>query len=239
MQIVRTFFSAFTRSNTAVTRLALILLSLVLVLSSLSFHANAAAPSEPTSIKSSQLIDGDLLFVASVPAGLSGAINQSTQKQEDANFDHIGMLMLDGDKGFVLHAAPKGGSQKQPLADFLKEETQSGQQIVAYRLKAQYQPTIKPAIAKAQTLLGKPYNFTYILSDDEYYCSDFIERAFRKDHIFDMVAMNFKNLKTGKMPQYWQDFYAERGLEIPQGKPGTNPNDFAASDKLVRLGKIN
>jgi len=50
--------------------------------------------------------------------------------------------------------------------------------------------------------------------------------------------MNFRNLQTGEMPAYWVDFYRSKGMAVPQGAPGTNPNDMAAAPVLERLGVI-
>jgi uncharacterized protein YycO len=183
----------------------------------------------------SGLKSGDLLFVTAKPTGLSGAINNVTQKQKNASFDHIGILEKDGNHFFVLHAAPKGGSQKQDLKDFLKDQTNDGQTVVVYRLKPELQNTIPSAIEKGNTMLGKPYNFNYILDENSYYCSDFIERAFRNDHIFKLEPMTFIDPKTGKTNEFWQEFYQKKNLKVPEGEPGCNPNGLAASDKLERI----
>jgi uncharacterized protein YycO len=183
----------------------------------------------------SDLKNGDLLFVTAKDSGLSGAINNVTQKQKNASFDHIGILQKENGKFYVLHAAPKGGSQKQNLKDFMKDQTNDGQSVIVYRLKLQYQNAIPLAIERANSMLGKPYNFNYILNENSYYCSDFIERAFREDHIFNLEPMTFIDPKTGITNAFWQDFYQKRNLEVPEGEPGCNPNGLAASEKLERI----
>ena len=145
-----------------------------------------------------QLQNGDLLFVTAKETGLSGAINNVTQRQKVASFDHIGILEKEGHGMYVLHAAPKGGSQKQELKGFMKDQKRDGQNVVVYRLKPEYRKEIPSAIEKAHSMLGKPYNFNYILSEDSYYCSDFVERAFRDGHIFKLEPMTFIDPKTGK-----------------------------------------
>src|SRR5690606_25848516 len=125
------------------------------------------------------LKNGDLLFVTAKESGLSGAINNVTQKQKNASFDHIGILKRENNGLYVLHAAPKGGSQKQQLKKFLKEQAKEGQDVVVYRLKPEYQKSIPDAVKNAESMLGKPYNFNYILDENSYYCSDYVERAFR------------------------------------------------------------
>ncbi len=190
------------------------------------------------SYKISGLQNGDLLFVSAKNSGLSGAINNVTQKQKNASFDHIGILERNNGKLYVLHAAPQGGSQKQQLKDFLKDQSEEGQAVVVYRLKPQYQSAIPSAIEKANSMLGKPYNFNYILDENSYYCSDFIERAFKEDRIFKLEPMTFIDPATGKTNTFWKDFYSKKNLKVPEGEPGCNPNGLAASDKLERIKEI-
>lgn len=185
-----------------------------------------------------KLQNGDLLFVTAKETGLSGAINNVTQKQKVASFDHIGILEKEGKKIFVLHAAPKGGSQKQRLKDFIEDQKKDQQNIVVYRLKPEYQNSIPAAITKANSMVGKPYNFNYILDESSYYCSDFVERAFRDDHIFTLEPMTFMDPKTGKMNAFWEEFYAKKNLKVPEGEPGCNPNGLAGSEKLERVGDL-
>lgn len=189
-------------------------------------------------IKSSGLKNGDLLFVTAKDSGLSGAINNVTQKEKNASFDHIGILEKVDGHYFVLHASPKRGSEKQKLKDFVEDQKKGGQNIFVYRLKPEYQNAIPDAIVKANSMLGKPYNFNYILNEDSYYCSDFIERIFRKDHVFTLEPMTFIDPKTGKTNEFWQKFYQEKNLKVPEGELGCNPNGLAGSSKIERIQQL-
>lgn len=191
-----------------------------------------------SSYKRTGLENGDLLFVTAKDTGLSGAINNVTQRQKEASFDHIGIAEKENGHWYVLHAAPKGGSRKQELKYFLKDQSDDGQKVIIYRLKPEYQKTIPAALKKAEAMLGKPYNFDYILNENSYYCSDYIERAFRQDHIFKLEPMTFKDPKTGKTNEFWESFYQKKNLKVPEGEPGCNPNGLAASEKLVRIGEL-
>lgn len=190
------------------------------------------------SVSTIELKNGDLLFVTAKESGLSGAINNVTQKQKTASFDHIGILEKEGRKMFVLHAAPKGGSQRQDLKDFIKDQKKEGQEVIVYRLKPEYQKAIPKAVKKANSMLGKPYNFNYILDEKSYYCSDFVERAFREENIFKLEPMTFIDPKTGKTNTFWEEFYTRKNLKVPEGEPGCNPNGLAGSDKLERVGNF-
>jgi uncharacterized protein YycO len=191
-----------------------------------------------SSFQTTSLKNGDLLFVTAKETGLSGAINNVTQKQKAASFDHIGILEKEGGMMFVLHAAPKGGSQKQALEEFIKDQKDDGQCVIVHRLKPEYQKAIPEALKKANAMLGKPYNFNYILDENSYYCSDFIERAFRNEHIFTLEPMTFIDPNTGKTNTFWEDFYQKKSLKVPEGEPGCNPNGLAASDKLERIKEL-
>lgn len=186
--------------------------------------------------QNTSLQNGDLLFVTAKQEGLSGAINNVTQREEKANFDHIGIVEKSGTNIFVLHAAPKDGSQKQKLNDFLQNAKSQNQTIAQYRLKKEFRKTIPKALVKANSMLGKPYNFNYILDEQSYYCSDFIERIFRSDAIFVLEPMTFKDPSTGETNAFWKSFYQKKGLQVPEGELGCNPNGLAASPKLERLG---
>jgi hypothetical protein len=191
-----------------------------------------------TSFKNSGIKNGDLLFVMAKDSGLSGAINNVTQKEKNASFDHIGIIEKEDGNYFVLHASPKEGSNKQKLKDFIKDQKNDGQNIIVYRLKAEFQNAIPDAITKGNSMLGKPYNFNYILSEDSYYCSDFIERIFREDHIFILEPMTFIDPKTNKTNEFWQSFYEKKNLKVPEGELGCNPNGLAASPKIERIKEL-
>ena len=183
--------------------------------------------------------NGDLIFVGAQTEELSGAINRVTKINDETNFDHVGLIEKTTDSIFVLHAAPMGGSQREEIHHFYTSQSEKNNKIVIYRLQKEYQSTISHAIKKAKTMLGKPYNWLYILNDDELYCSDFVERAFRDDKVFELIPMNFKNKETGIIDNFWIDFYRKKGKEVPQDEPGTNPNQLATSEKLIKVGELN
>ncbi|MET3035499.1 YiiX/YebB-like N1pC/P60 family cysteine hydrolase [Chryseobacterium sp. NRRL B-14859] len=191
-----------------------------------------------SSYQKSSLQNGDLLFVTAKETGLSGAINNVTQRQKTVSFDHIGIVEKEGNKLFVLHAAPKGGSQKQKIQEFINDQKEEEQKVVVYRLKPEFQKSIPQAIQKAHQMLGKPYNFNYILDENSFYCSDFVERAFREDHIFKLEPMTFIDPKTGNINVFWEEFYKKKNLKVPEGEPGCNPNGLAGSDKLERIKEL-
>jgi len=184
------------------------------------------------------LQNGDLLFVGNSTGDLSKAIDEVTQTGQKTNFSHIALVEKSGKDSWVLHAAPENGSERIPLEEFIQNERKDGSIIEIYRIKKEFHPDFNSAIEKAKTMLGKPYNFTYVLSDTAYYCSDFVYHAFEKDSIFKMNPMTFKNPGEEEFNPGWIEFYQKLNMEIPEGKPGCNPNGMAASEKLIRIGQL-
>lgn len=181
--------------------------------------------------------EGDLLFVTAGHGGLSAAIDDATGKQGAPSFDHVALVASAPQGWEVLHADEKG-SRRQTLDQFRQDARGKQRQVVVYRLRAPPGNAITDAVATARTMLGKPYNTAYVLNDESYYCSDFIERAFRAHHVFALQPMNFRNPQTGEISQHWVDLYRGMGLDVPQGLPGTNPNDMAAATVLQRIGVL-
>jgi hypothetical protein len=184
-----------------------------------------------------KLRSGDLLFREKSSENISEAIDQVTQTSGETHFSHVGLVEVTDTGVVVLHAYPEGGTCIVSLKEFLHPKGDSVT-VIAYRLKEQWQKAIPAAIKKAHQMLGKPYNFSYILSDTAHYCSEFIYLAFAADSVFTLEPMTFKDPKTGIFPAAWVEYYQKMGIEIPEGKPGCNPNGLAASTKLERLGKI-
>lgn len=184
-----------------------------------------------------QLQSGDILFRGATSGQLSEAIDKVTQTSGATHFSHVGLAEVSDSGMVVLHASPDGGTCVVSLHEFLHPEGDSIM-VVAYRLKKEWQSAIPAALAKAKQMLGKPYNFSYILSDTAHYCSEFVYLAFAADSVFTLEPMTFKDPATGNFPPAWVEYYQKMGLEIPEGLPGCNPNGLAASGKLERIGKI-
>jgi hypothetical protein len=184
-----------------------------------------------------KLQSGDLLFREKSSENISEAIDQVTQTSGATHFSHVGLVEVTDTGIVVLHAYPEGGTCIVSLSEFLHPKGDSVR-VIAYRLKNEGQKAIPVAIRKAHSMLGKPYNFSYVLSDTAHYCSEFVYLAFAADSVFKLEPMTFKDPKTGTFPAAWVEYYQKMGIEIPEGKPGCNPNGLAASEKLEKIGEI-
>ena len=71
------------------------------------------------------------------------------------------------------------------------------------------------------------------------YCSELVWESYLApdgSRLFPARPMNFR-AADGTMPQFWVDLFAKLGEEIPEGIPGTNPNDMAHDPQLKEIAR--
>lgn len=142
---------------------------------------------------------GDLLFQDLDCGDLCDAIENATLGKNGEGFSHIGIVLKEGNKTFVLEAYD--GVTKTPIAEFLKRDLKADEKsrVVVGRLKEAYQHYIPNAIVEAKKRLGLPYDNEFKLNNDKYYCSEFIYDIFlnpTNTPIFNVQPMTFINQKN-------------------------------------------
>ncbi|MBP3252139.1 MAG: hypothetical protein J6M25_05790 [Prevotella sp.] len=96
----------------------------------------------------------------------------------------------------------------------------------------------RQSLANARAYLGRAYDYLYLPDNDDIYCSELVQLAFvdrRGRPLFSPIPMSFHDA-TGRITDYWTQFYARRGLHVPEGQPGTNPGELSQR-KQVKLKK--
>jgi hypothetical protein len=179
----------------------------------------------------SKIENGDLLFVETNYKNLSGAISRVTENRNNLiSYDHIILIEKNKNRLKAYHSSTENGSEKLDLNILIQRYHKQKRKLALYRIIDNQ--CGNTAINNAEKLLGKPYNDLYILNDNSYYCSDFIERVYRDCNLFSQDKMTFKNPNTGKTDEYWLEYYKERQTNVPEGQLGTNPNAMSKSDKI-------
>ncbi len=185
-----------------------------------------------------QLSKGDLLFITAPDTKLSRAISAVTQTGRQDDFSHIAILDVEQGHPWILHSSTEHGSERITLREFKVRTRAAGSRIIVYRVHPKYRVDQRKVVKRATAMLGKPYNFTYRLSDSAYYCSDFVYHALNDTAVFKMKAMTFKDPKTGEVNNVWLEYYKKLNTSIPEGEPGCHPNGMAASPALVKIGEL-
>ena len=185
--------------------------------------------------KQYQPCSGDLLFQASEDSDFSEAIIRSTGNSQNYNFSHVGIVEKAGNAVYVIEAVPEFGVRKVTLSQFLNASAKSpdgNPLLVACRLKPDIEMQ-KPA-KNAHLLIGMPYDSVFSHDNKAYYCSELVYDSYLDasgDNLFHQVDMSFSDTAGNVLP-YWEAYFADLNMPIPEGKPGTNPTQLFQSEHL-------
>ena len=174
------------------------------------------------------LQEGDLLFVCSDSAN---AITEVTSGVEQLPIDHVGIVhRIGGDGGplFVIEAV-KPMVCLTPIDSFMYE----GPQILVGRVNVAMD--VRKSVRQCLLMVGKPYDDLYLPGDSAVYCSELVQLNYVNpdgDLIFDTIPMSFHDA-TGRVTDYWQEFYSRRGMAVPEGLPGTNPGELSRRPQVT------
>ena len=186
-----------------------------------------------------RLHTGDLLFLAGKNTEMTGAITAATGEEGPLNFSHVGIAVVGGGADSVLEATTDCGVRLTVLAEFLGRSAKidGHPAVVAMRLKDT--AGIAAAVRRARSFLGVPYDYSFRPGREKLYCSELVWESYRAENgtpLFTARPMNFR-AADGTMPQFWTELFAKAGEEIPEGVPGTNPNDMARESILECAGR--
>ena len=174
------------------------------------------------SLSGQVLHEGDLLFCCTDEPN---AITDVTQGANGMSIDHVAIVhRIGGDEGplFVIEAK-KPAVCLTPIDAFCRENPH----VLVGRVEVDVD--FRKSIRRCLMQVGKPYDDLYLPGDSAIYCSELVQLNYvdsRGSLIFEPVPMSFHDA-TGQVTDYWLEFYAERGLTVPEGAPGTNPGELS------------
>ncbi len=181
------------------------------------------------------LQQGDLLFCieAGESQGLGSAIAAVTEGIDRQSITHVAIVV---DTITVLEASPHEGVRVIHLSDFLAEADHGADGrplVLAGRLRDT--TGVALSVQRALQYVGRPYDWLYQPTDSAIYCSELVQLSYRRPDGSDIFApepMSFSD-STGHIAPYWQQHYAEQGLAVPEGEPGTNPGALSRHEALI------
>ncbi len=190
---------------------------------------------------------GDLLFVgyrAEVQdSTMAGAIAAATGNSS-LNYVHVAIIEVANDTTWIVDATTGRGVARYPLEDFIRDFSEGADNQPVFelaRLKGESRKALRSYVQRAKSHIGLPYDYHFLPDNGQYYCSELVYDSYvRADgsHIFHSAPMNFLD-KDGNLPQYWSELFEQLGEEVPQGIPGTNPQDLHAEKNLLRYQDSN
>ncbi len=204
---------------------------------------SAACTCRPTG---PDLQTGDLLFQCGTGA-MTEAITDATGRSERLNFTHVGIVLHTPTNGThprpdcatdsVLEATTEGGVRIVSLEKFLARSARINDRPAVAAMRMHDTTGVAASVERARKVLGASYDYSFRPDNGRYYCSELVyETYLRPDgtHCFTAHPMNFR-APDGTMPRYWQELFDRLSEPIPEGAPGTNPNDLSQEESLYEI----
>ncbi len=190
--------------------------------------------------KKVNLLPGDLLFQIEESSDFAKAIVNATGTGE-SNYCHVAIYVETDGKACVVEATPRKGVVLTPLDEFLEES--DAVEVIHISLPdapgaqdaTDERSLGEKAVAKALTLIGRPYDWRFAEGDSAVYCSELVQIAYREAagrEVFESEPMNFLDA-DGHLSDFWVKVFEREGCAVPQGKPGTNPNSMARAARKM------
>lgn len=186
-----------------------------------------------------ELHPGDLLFQVGKTSEMTEAITAATGEAQRLNYSHVGIAVPAAGADSVLEATSDGGVRLTALADFLGRSARIDGRPAVTVMRLRDTTGVTAAVARAHTYLGQPYDYSFRPDNGKMYCSELVWASYLapdSSRLFTARPMNFR-AADGTMPQFWTELFAKAGEEIPEGVPGTNPNDMARESILECAGR--
>ena len=143
--------------------------------------------------------------------------------------DHVAIVIS---KDSVIEAV--GAGVKTTPLDSLRQ--QEGYYIIGKVRRAD--PTL--SVVNARYFLGRPYDRLYLPDNEAIYCSELVQFSMvDKDgcRLLSPIPMSFHDA-SGHITPYWQQFYKERSMEVPEGWPGSNPGELSQRQEVRIKGRL-
>lgn len=184
------------------------------------------------------LQNGDLIFQEACPNGKEHPIKEVTSSADSYQFTHVGIVYIDSNDSIYVLEATHPCVALTPLAAYLyPHNTQECPPLsVVGRLKEHYQSLIPQALEEGFRLLGKEYDYGYVLGNDTYYCSELVYEILKKANagkeVFALNVMTFKSPDTGETSEGWIQYFRKLNMPIPEGEPGINPGAMSRAEVI-------
>ena len=182
--------------------------------------------------------DADLIFQISGNSSFSNAITSATSSSDSLSFVHVAMVSNSKpESAMVIESSPEYGVREIPLDQFLDTSIKINGKPGAVVKRFQDDINAPEIIHMARSFIGQPYDWYYMPDNGMVYCSELIYESYRDREgqtLFKARPMNFR-ASDGSMPEFWSTLYKNLGIDVPEGIPGTNPNDMSKDPRLIEV----
>ena len=184
-------------------------------------------------------VPGDLLFQHTQDEPNLSAISRLFAGIHDFIINHVAVFVGDNE---VIEASPPS-VRRVGLHQFLANshsDSFGDPRVMVCRVAGAGREIIDRVLERVYGQIGLPYNETYMPDTRSWYCSSLVQDAWRYacdgEDVFPETPLEFRDPQTGRIMPFWEAYYQERGLDIPQGQPGSHPALMSRSPRLDITG---
>lgn len=192
---------------------------------------------EPVSMDTTLLQEGDLLFVASARPN---AITDVTCGFGGRMVSHVAIVHRAASGIEILEAVHRGVTLT-PIRAWLAADGQRNSDCRhVYVGRLCHRKGVEASVQRALRYVGRPYDFYFDPGDSALYCSELVQLCYKRPSgrlVFTPIGMSFHNSK-GHITDFWKQYYARVGRQVPEGAPGSNPGQLSRSRRLRIVGKL-
>lgn len=173
---------------------------------------------------------GDLLFQDLDCGPLCNAIEAVTDGAHGKDFSHVGIAAELPDGLRIVEAIGNDVHVTTEEEFFARSEN-----VFVGRLNDG--KMAHKAASEAEHFIGVPYDDAFLPGAEKLYCSELVALAYERANngapVFATPNMTFKDPTTNTFFPAWVTYYAELGMEIPEGKPGCNPGQLSREPSVT------
>lgn len=180
-------------------------LSVLILFFPLCFNSNNSLNKGSYNFDTSVLQPGDIIF----REGLSFVSRMILVADENSPYSHTGLIYIEKDKVFVIHAVPAEESWEtevikiEPIKDFLRKDRTAA--VAVYRPLKQYEKYISVSVNTAlkYAMNNTKFDSGFDLKDDSrLYCTELVWKAYLQAGL-DLIDSQFDFLNVPLMKGYY------------------------------------
>ena len=191
------------------------------------------------------ILHGSLYFSDTGTASGRSAVPGGTEFGDDGGHhrrngaDRSARFFARGDFRPVRRHGRCSGSRAGRRRADLDGSARIGGRPAAVAMRLRDTAGLAASLRRAFGFLGLPYDCSFRPDNGKLYCSELVWESYRTPdgrRRFPARPMNFR-AADGSMPAFWTELFERLGEAIPEGEPGTNPNDMAHDPQLYEVGR--
>ncbi|WP_281647345.1 YiiX/YebB-like N1pC/P60 family cysteine hydrolase [Parendozoicomonas sp. Alg238-R29] len=184
-------------------------------------------------------IPGDLLFLHTRDEPRMAAVSRIFSGVHNFIINHVALCTAESE---LVEAVPPR-VRHTSLDDFLEKahpDEEGAPRVLVCRVRNMGTEQVRTVLSRVEHYIDKPYNETYMPSTEHWYCSSLVQDAWfhgnNGEHVFPETPLEFRDPVTGQIMPFWKEYYQSRGMDVPQGLPGSHPALISRSPHLAVVG---